>query len=251
VPEDALSLFTPLGQDDLLVLISQDCDIVCYSYELEPYVELLTVRRLQPEEKDGGRFHGKNPRRLQFTLLGPEGNQLYEVNIHEKSRIDRKLLETLRPRDDVNLDPDLIRLLARWTAKRYTRSAFPDTFNERCRPAAPKIAKRFKARGELLTAVFLRLDTLEELPDETDYRVIMSATALPEDLEDLGTEEEALRLLREVEEALNDCPGIRVVEAELVSEDDFTLTDVRETLRWDYDFLSYREGEPQQIAPAE
>ena len=247
--EGTLSLTRPLHEDDLLVLISQDCDIVCHSYEVEPYVELLVARRLPPEARNGGFFHGKHPRRIQFAVPGFDGDRLYEINIHEKSRINRHELTTRLPREDVWIDTDDVRLLARWTARRYTRSAFPDAFNERCRPAATRIEKRFKAKGELLTAVFLHLDTMDELPEGTDYRVILHATALPEDLEDDEREQEALRLLRDVEKALNDCDGVEVLEANLVSEDDFTLTDVRQTLRWDYDYLSYREGEGEQVAP--
>src|SRR3712207_4372483 len=106
VPEAALSLTSPLDQDDLLVIISQDCDVVCHSYELEPYVEILVARRLPPEARDGGRFHGKHPRRLQFTIGGPEGERLYEINIHEKSRIDRRELASRHPRQEAYLDPD-------------------------------------------------------------------------------------------------------------------------------------------------
>lgn len=247
--EAGLTLTGPLGDDDLLVLISQDCDVVCHSYDIEPHVELMVARRLLPEARNGSLFHGKHPRRIQFTAPGPDGERLYEINVHEKNRIDRRELADRRPHEDVRIDPETVRLLALWTARRYTRSAFPDTFNERCRPAAGRIERRLKARGELLTAVFLRLDSMEELPEGTDYHVILRATALPEDLEDVRREEEALRLLRDVEKALNDCDGIEVVDAELVSEDEFTLTDVRQTLRWEYDYLSYREGEGDQAAP--
>jgi hypothetical protein len=44
--------------------------------------------------------------------------------------------------------------------------------------------------------------------------------------------------------------GIELVDYQLVSEADFSLADMRTLLRWDYDYLSYRAGTPEDTAPA-
>lgn len=244
-----LSLTRPLEADDLLILISQDCDIVCPSYENEPYVELLVARAIPREQKDGRLSHGKNPRRLQFQTETAGGTRLYEVNIHEKSRVGREVLVGIAVPGEPRLDPSVIDVLTKWTAKRYTRAAFPTAFNERCRPVANRIAKKLKARGDLLTGIFLRLDTLEELPPGQDYRVILRVTGRAEDLEDVENNEAAIALLSGIEDALNECEGVNVVDAELVLEEDFPIAELRDVRRWDYDYLSYGEGEPDSIAP--
>jgi hypothetical protein len=246
---EGLTLNRPLEADDLLILISQDCDIVCPSYDNEPYVELLVARAVPQDKRDGTLFHGKNPRRLQFQMEAAEGHLLYEVNIHEKSRLDRKSLVGVEAAAGPRPDASVVDVLTKWTAKRYTRAAFPTNFNERCRPVMGRIGRKLKARGDLLTGIFLRLDTLEELPAGEDYRVILRVTARSEDLEDIDNNDAAIALITDIEIALNECEGIDVVDAALVPEDDFTLADLREVRRWDYDYLSFGADEPELIAP--
>jgi hypothetical protein len=239
----------PIEAEGLVILISQDCDIVHPSYEAEPYVEALIARPLLQEQQDGNLFHGKNPRQLQFVLNTASSSRLYIVNVHEKSRIDRKILLAGSPERHAQLDATIIALLARWTAKRYTRAAFPSEFNARCRRAANRIRDRLKTRGDLITGVFLDLNSYEELPAAEDYQVILRVTALPETCEDFQEEQIALSLFAAVERALNECSGIQVVDGSLVAETEITLYDLRLLRRWDYDFLSYRDDDPQGIAP--
>jgi hypothetical protein len=163
----------------LLILLSQDCDIAHSSYETEPYIELLVARPVPQEQRDDGLFHGKNPRRLQFTVTVEGRDHLYSVSIIEKARLDRQILLQGLPDRRIQIDGATIDLLARWTAKRYTRPAFPDEFNDRCRPAAKRVSTRLKAKGHLITGLFLQLDSYEELPPEQEYHIILRATALP------------------------------------------------------------------------
>src|SRR5262249_28922819 len=240
-----------LEPDALLVLISQDCDIAHSSYEAEPYVELLVARPMSSEQCDGGLFHGKNPRRLQFAVTVEGRSQLYMTSIHEKMRLDWQVLLKGLPDSRVQLDAATVDLLARWTAKRYTRPAFPDAFNERCRPAAKRVSARLKAKGDLITGLFLQLSSYEELPREQEYQGILRATTLPETCDDPEQEKAALSLLADIEKALIDCDGVAVVEAALDSERDLSLYELRFVRRWDYDFLSYREDTPEHLAPEE
>ena len=43
--EGSLAFSSPLEPDRLVILISQDCDIVHASYEVEPHVEIYNVPR--------------------------------------------------------------------------------------------------------------------------------------------------------------------------------------------------------------
>ncbi|NOT56291.1 MAG: hypothetical protein HOP18_16950, partial [Deltaproteobacteria bacterium] len=179
-----------------------------------------------------------------------EGHDLlYSVSIIEKVRLDRQILLQGLPDRRIHIEATTIDLLARWAAKRYTRPAFPDEFNERCRPAAKRVSTRLKAKGHLITGLFLQLDSYEELPSEQDYRVILRGTALPETCDDPEQERVVLSFLADIEKALNDCVGIAVAEAALDSERDLSLYELRFVRRWDYDFLSYREDTPEQLAP--
>ncbi len=231
----------------LVVLISQDCDIVHNSFEDEPYVELLLAR--PTNERDGNLFHGKNPRRLQFEVQHPAGLQLYSVNINEKARIDRALLVSGLPSTDAVLDEDTVDLLASWAAKRYTRPALPTEFNERCRSAIPRIYKKLKSHGNLITSFRLQLNTYDELPKGSTYRVTVTGTCLPTTLHDRQQEQVAVSLLDAVHRELERCEGIEVEVARLLSEEEVSLHDLRYMVPWDFDYVSYRAGDLDGLAP--
>ena len=102
-----------------------------------------------------------------------------------------------------------------------------DEFNRRCRRAANRIRDRLKTKGDLITGVFLHLNSYEELPATEDYQAILHVTALPETCEDLQEEQIALSLFAAIERALNDCSGVQVVDGSLVAETEISLYDLR------------------------
>lgn len=59
-------LLRDVTADDLLIIATQDCDLVCHSFETEPYAEIVIGRHV--DTADGNCRFGKNPRRLQFEL---------------------------------------------------------------------------------------------------------------------------------------------------------------------------------------
>jgi hypothetical protein len=201
------------------------------------------------KERDGNLFHGKNPRRLQFEVLHTSGPQLYAVNINEKTRIDRALLTSGLPSVDSVLGDDTVDLLASWTAKRYTRAALPTEFNERCRDSIPRIYKKLKAHGHLITGFLLQLSSYDELPKDSTYQVIITGTCLPITLLEREQEQTAVSLLDAVHRELDRCDGIEVEDARLLSEEKVSLHDLRYMLPWDFDHVSYRSGDPDAIAP--
>ena len=158
----------PWGADDLAVIISQDCDVVNLSLVHEPYLEVHFARVLAIENKDGRYTEGRNPRTLQFFSSVSSALQLYSINVHQKCRVSRTILDGELPRHQ--LEESITDLIRRWTAKRYTRAALPDTFNERCKKARGRLEKILTDNGHFFPGIYLRLDPLDELgPDET-YR---------------------------------------------------------------------------------
>lgn len=87
------------------------------------------------------------------------------------------------------------------------------------------------------------MSSWDELPLETEYKVILRATARKADLEDANVEEDLAAVVVKLVQAMNACEGVTIIDAELVSEADFTLDDLRTFERWDFDFRS-RGGEP-------
>lgn len=131
---------SPEGLEQAWVVVaSQDCDLVHGSYEAEPFVELVIGRPVA--DVDAVKMHGRNPRLLHLVGHAGEGRVCLAFSVHEKVRVSREALSALGPCALRSIDADDVDMIAEWLAKRYTRAAFPDAFNDRLIPAHKKIDK--------------------------------------------------------------------------------------------------------------
>ena len=106
VPHDLLpfgTLPTSVPTDAKLIVLSHDCDLVNLSYEAEPFVELFVARPRAAENRDDLLFNGKNPRKLQFFAQANGETRLYEIDVHEKYRVDRRILEKVQPDPSITI----------------------------------------------------------------------------------------------------------------------------------------------------
>lgn len=224
-----------------LIVVSQDCDIVHGSFEVEPYAELVVGRIV--DAPDPVKMHGRNPRMLHLTGHDGETRMHLSVNVHEKVRIERALLCPHAPCAARRVDSDDVDVMAEWLAKRYTRAAFPDAFNDRLVPGYKRLDKALKKSGELVTGIFLALSSWDELPEGQVYEVLLRVTSKTADLADAQAEKNLAGLVVRLKDAMNSCDGVSVIDAELMSEAQFTLDDLRVFAGWDFDFRSH-SGEP-------
>lgn len=236
-----------LSDADILVVISQSCDVIHCSFDVEPFVELLPLRRIALNDLEGNNTFGKNPRVLDLEEVTDGEKRAFRCAIREKIKLPRKYLLGKHPKGTIG--ETNIQVLADWTARRYTRPAFPDEFNERRRPALRKLKSTMKQASLDVTAVYVRLSSYDELPPDEPYKVILIATVLPEVAEDFTLFERAQKATEEVRKALNACDGINVVTAETRSEDDVSLAERRLLQKFEFEDISLRFGGPS--APPE
>lgn len=242
VASDSLRLAIPrlsstTSAGDLLVVLTHDCDLVSEDFDEEPFVDLLIARRIPSDARDGNLFRGKNPRRLQFESSG----SLFEIQAKERTTIDRTLLTLHAPDASLTPPPDVRGLLAGWMGRRYERAALPDTFNGRTARAREKIRKQLKKHADLVTAIFLRLRSEDELPEGEPYELMVSVVADAEFLADQIEVRRLQAMTDAIESSLSETPGIRVADCRLVPEDEFTLADMKRSIEWDvWDDLSHR-----------
>ena len=236
------------GEATAIVVLTQDCDLVHSSYDVEPNVELIAGTLV--DAADNGLRYGRNPRRLHLEAQRAGAPAVLAFSIHGRTTVPRSVLENHAPHESLGLGRDERRLLCEWVAKRYVRAALPDTFNDRAAAAQRKIEKELKRSGEHVTGLFLMIDPDEERSAGEGYRVILRVTARREALADEGVELGLVRLTQTIASALGSCDGIAVADHQGVSEAEFTLEDLRFFKRWDWDYRSH-SGEPGgDIVPA-
>jgi hypothetical protein len=247
------ALIRPVGDEDIYVIASQDCDLCCDSFEEEPIFEVVVGRRLPNESEDGNLFYGKNPRKLQLWIDTPAGRKLYQLSVHERIPAPRSFLAEADDEPSGSLSLPDLDVFRRWLGRRYYRSALPTEFNERCRPAQGFVAEKLKKQGALITAVYLQIDPrYEELRAEELYRVFVHLTVLPETADSPNLLAKALLAKSSFEKAFAKCEGIDLLGVQIVPEDQFSLRDIQQSVRWDqFDYISYRAGAEGDIASEE
>lgn len=110
----------PVKSKELLIVASQDCDIIAKS---EPYVEALVCKK-ESADFCARLVQGNSSR----WFLLDEGYGIV-ANAPYKIIIKKEALEGVTP-EEWSLHNETLTRFARWLARRYTRPAFPDEFVE-------------------------------------------------------------------------------------------------------------------------
>jgi hypothetical protein len=225
---------------DVGVVVSHDCDVTNSSWEAEPNVELLVGRMVKDPDKS--LWWRKNPRRLQI----PHEGVFLEFRVRDRIVVEREYLVGEEPAGRV--DEQQLREIRGWITARYLRAAFPDEFNLRSRSAVQTLRRYFKKVDDcgLLNAIYILIAD-EELGPDRAYQIMLIGTMHEADYQVPESRERARTVLLEIESELGGCAGIDLIDAELRSEADLSVADLRSLKRWDFDDLTIRDGE----APAE
>lgn len=221
------------GEHHLLV-VSQSCDLVHHDLEKEPHAVFLLLRSHDVTSAEFA--HGRNPRVLHFT--GPDGKCFEAIAWHQITISRKRLLEPL-PEGTTKLFGSDLRVVTGWLAKRFTRIAFPDDFNDALRFQEGAIRKMMKKRHHLFSEILLRVEPFEDLEAGETYKLICYLL-MPPEIHDNPRELAAARLVAAKLEEVFEKSGIEVLACSPVSEVDLSYAEIKELVRWDYDHLTHR-----------
>jgi hypothetical protein len=221
--------------NDIVIVISQDCDVVSRSLDAEPLLDIHLARFI--DELDGNFTAGKNPRIFDFEDTAVDDTmQRYRCRDANRRRINRTILVGTIPVG--KLTEQNTRQLAQWTARRFTRAALPNEFNRRLLNARTQLARIAKSAGHSLSAIYVGLSTRTELPPADSYRVILVGS-----IRSSESIAEATEAVSKIAALLGALPGIELEDDDVRLEDDISLADIRQLLRLDFDYISVRGGE--------
>jgi hypothetical protein len=225
-----------------MLLISQDCDIVKTAI-VEPDVEVMDL--VAVTKLNGNYQYGRHPRVLHVEITGLGA---FEARIRARRTVAKT--EVVEADQVGELDRSTTRLVITWVAKRYTRPAFPDSFNERLRSVGKALGKWSKsADAKPLSKVYFQLDPrYDELREGDSYDLRVVATMFDEDFDDEEKFLQGSRAQERLEEILEDCPGIDLVDGvELRPHRDVSLTDLETYHPYDFDHRSVAGDDPVQL----
>lgn len=232
---------TDIPDTALAVAISHDCDIANDNLDAEPVVEFVFARTL--EQSNGNYMHGKNPRILHLDYTDREKLVSLELLSSKRLIVQKDKLEAVQPDDTYKLTHSR-QILQSWLAARYRRHALPNSLVDRLREVFAYIEKKGKKNSSGILSFRLSYDPEDELPSEEPYELWLNIVYIT-DKDDYRpmSEDIAQSLKREFPRLLEktkDYGNVILRKCEAVSEMEFTLRDMRETVEYHLEHLSYR-----------
>lgn len=223
-----------------LIVTSHDCDVVNPRLEREPFVEIIRAVVVQ-KKADAGQTWGRNPRTLQLELADSTGaTTVLALNVHERWPMERHALMDEAP---IHQLPDKSRrLVAEWLAKRYIRAAFPGAFDARWRSELGRWAKVMRNHSAWIQGVYLRLNTLDELPDELPYKVDIIVAAPHDVAQNIEWASRRSTIENDITTFWEKfSPGIELEDVSVTTTDDLTLAELEPYQRFDLDWVSFSD----------
>jgi hypothetical protein len=227
---------------ELAIAISHDCDIANDNLETEPAVEFVFARIL--EQHNGNYTHGKNPRILHLDYTCGGKSVFLELLASKRLTLPKNRLEAVQPDETYQLPSSPGQILQSWLAARYRRHALPNSLVDRLRTVFSYIEKEGKNNSSGILSFRLSYDPEYELSAEEPYELWLNIVYIT-DQDEYRTMSLAIaqkletafpRLLEKTKES----GKVILRKCEAVSEMEFTLRDMRETVEYHLEYLSYR-----------
>jgi hypothetical protein len=240
---------TVAPENTLAIAISHDCDIANDNLGAEPAVEFIFACRI--EQQNGNYAHGKNPRILHLNYRQGEDTAFFELLASQKAIVSKSLLETIEPDENYTLISSH-QVLQSWLAARYRRHALPNSLVERLREVFKYIEKEGKKNSDGILSFRLSYDPIHELSPEGVYELWLSIVYITD-------KDEYESMARKLAEGLKaEFPNLLVKtkesgkvdlqRCEAVSEMEFTFRDIRDTVEYHLEHLSYRTEPPGSLS---
>ncbi len=224
------------------IAISHDCDIANDNLGVEPAVEFIFASIL--EQHNGNYTHGKNPRTLHLDYINNDEEVFLELLASKRVILQKSVIERVQADNAYKLTNHSQQILQSWLATRYRRHALPNSLMERLRPVFAYIEKEGKKNSSGILSFRLSYDPKDELSPEEPYELLLSIVYIT-DKDEYRTmsEEIAQRLKEEFPNLLAKTKGKGTVDlrrCEAFSEMEFTVRDMRDTVEFHLEHLSYR-----------
>lgn len=244
--------------ETLVLVVSHDCDLANANLDVEPDVEVIVGRALP--KPDGNYAWGKTPKTLHLEVACDGVQVFVELQARRKVTLPKTALAAFAPREDFALDATGVAVLRSWLASRYSRAAFPDTFNRRLETTgfAKRLAKILAADGELISFIYFDLSggDQQELPEGMPYELTIVLVYPPGDepLDTVDAVEEIVDKVTEAaEEKLFDRDGqpselVHFKSCFAVSEQDIPVSRARLLMHWRLEHVTLK-SEDDDLAP--
>jgi len=237
---------TEIADLDWLVVVAQTCDVVAPKLEAEPLVEVLHCRPLAGKPRKGRR----NLESTRYLDFRPNRAQHQNVvlaahAIADRYVIPRELLVDYAPDPDRSLDEAASQRVLAWYSLRAGRPSWPNNFCDRVRTIRDALEEALDALSDDIAEIRVGIwERDQELETDQLYHVTVYFV-VDEDvwLSDADGRTAINAAFAKFVAELNACDGIEVNQdlSEVVSGNEFSWQDTKQTDLWDFANLSHRD----------
>lgn len=251
--EDAVSLGLLDVEDTAhkILMITHDCDL--QNDEVDSVIEFIKGKLV---DLDGNFSNGKHPRTLHLALNeGTHSGNAIELKHEEKIKFERVQFTASEADEKFAITAIEKQALKLWLAARYGRPAFPDEFEERLRQNVPgngnlikSIAKVVEKNAKFIIGIFFDLgeDRHKELNIGEPYE--LNIVVVYDSVEGaVEGRENAEKICTEITSKVHAIHGkpeqattIALDSCLPVSDQGFTLYDLRRMDQWRVEYISLR-----------
>jgi hypothetical protein len=233
------------GSCDLAIAISHDCDIANDDLDVEPSVEFVCAQRI--EKQDGNYTNGKNPRILHLNYKFQDDDIFLELRALDKFTVPKSGLEKIRPDAAYEMSSSR-QILQSWLAVRYRRHALPNSLVDRLREVFGYMEKEGKKNSYGVLSFRLSYEPMDELPPEESYELWLSILYVTDrdEYEPMAKQlAEGLKAkFPKLLEKNKDYGSVDLRKCEAVSDMEFTMRDMLDTVEYHLEHLSHRSEPP-------
>lgn len=229
--------------DDLnyAIVVSHNCDIVS-DINKEPFIELICGKII--DEYNGNFLYAKNPRTLHLKIKDGEIYRYIELQAPIRKQLKKESIDFLPDQNKTFEDNNSINILVDWLSARYNRQALPDSLVSRFKKLFSYIEKLCKNNSEGILGIWMNYDPFNcELSENEPYEISifiiysLQKTDYKKSAEDIADEiKRKFNSLYDDKEILGECRHY--------SEEEFTLKDLQNNIRYRFDYISNKQEHP-------
>lgn len=230
----------------LALAISHDCDIANEDLGMEPVVEFILANVI--EQAVGNYKLGKNPRVLHLDVKHEGKPAFLKLIASRRVAVRKEELAAVQPSGAYAVNSSSIQVLQSWLAARYRRHALPNSLVDRLKTVFDYIEKNGKKNASGILSFRLSYEPEYELPPAEPYEIWLSIVYIEDQAEYKPMAKELADSLKNeflhLIEKTRDYGHVDLRQCRAFSEFEFSLGDMRKTVEYHLEHLSYRTDPP-------
>ncbi len=228
------------------LVLSQTCDCINPDFGKEPYLELLplVLRNTKKGNPAPDYEDGKNPRVIHFWITLKGEQKCAVAQIKEIQLVERENIEDFRFSEEIIISREAIDDIIGWRAARYSRTAFPESFETAFRTITASFGEIMVRDEAVVNSLLISISPFDEIEEGDCYEIQLHLMVTPTVIGQPETIKSLKQSATEIEALFAKSPFFDSPKCSVTCLDKMNLWNARKLLDFSrYDYLSFGKEE--------